>query len=253
MTKEKQLAVALVTPYPPSKTTLNEYGFHLIRHFQEKKEIEEIQIYAEHLDEGQVYESGKKLNFISCWGFNSYSSSFNILSQIRKNKPDVVVLNLQFLLFGDKKIPAALGLLLPSLLRFYGFKNIVLLHNILEEVDLKKAGITQNPILKFAYNLIGNILTRMILRADLVGVTIEKYVDTLRDKYKKENVVLLPHGSFETPPTPTYVLPDGPFQVMTFGKFGTYKKVEVMIEAVELIRKRSNLDIEIVIAGTDKV
>ena len=38
---------------------------------------------------------------------------------------------------------------------------------------------------------------------------------------------------------------------MTFGKFGTYKKVEILIEAVEEIRKRSSLDLEIVIAGTD--
>lgn len=251
MNQEKQLTIAFVTPYPPSKTTLNEYGFHLISHFQKKEEISEIQIYAEKLDSDQYYEHGDKLSFIPCWEFNSYRSSFHILKEIRKNQPDVVVINLQFLLFGDKKIPAALGLLLPTMLRMYGFKNIVLLHNILEEVDLKKAGITQNPILKVAYNFIGNILTRMILRADLVGVTIEKYVDTLRNKYKRKNIVLLPHGSFETPPTPDYKLPDGPYQVMTFGKFGTYKKVEVMIEAVELIRKRSDIDIEIVIAGTD--
>ena len=38
---------------------------------------------------------------------------------------------------------------------------------------------------------------------------------------------------------------------MTFGKFGTYKKVEPMIEAVELVRKETGLDIEVVIAGTD--
>jgi glycosyltransferase involved in cell wall biosynthesis len=38
---------------------------------------------------------------------------------------------------------------------------------------------------------------------------------------------------------------------MAFGKFGTYKKVEPMIEAVELIRSRTNLDMEIVVAGTD--
>ena len=38
---------------------------------------------------------------------------------------------------------------------------------------------------------------------------------------------------------------------MTFGKFGTYKKVENMIEAVELVRERTHLDIEIIVAGTD--
>jgi len=38
---------------------------------------------------------------------------------------------------------------------------------------------------------------------------------------------------------------------MAFGKFGTYKKIEILIEAVELIRQRSKQDLEIVIAGTD--
>jgi hypothetical protein len=38
---------------------------------------------------------------------------------------------------------------------------------------------------------------------------------------------------------------------MAFGKFGTYKKVEILIDAVELIRKSSDEAIEIVIAGTD--
>ena len=38
---------------------------------------------------------------------------------------------------------------------------------------------------------------------------------------------------------------------MAFGKFGTYKRVEILIEAVEMIRKRTQEDIEVVIAGTD--
>jgi glycosyltransferase involved in cell wall biosynthesis len=85
----------------------------------------------------------------------------------------------------------------------------------------------------------------------LVAVTIAKYVDVLEKKYKVDNVALIPHGSFEIPPMPDFNLPHGPKQVMTFGKFGTYKKVEVMIEAVEIIRKRSNTPLQIVIAGTD--
>jgi glycosyltransferase involved in cell wall biosynthesis len=51
--------------------------------------------------------------------------------------------------------------------------------------------------------------------------------------------------------TPNYNLPSGPKKVMAFGKFGTYKKVEILIEAIEIIRKKSNEAIEIVIAGTN--
>ncbi|UXP32100.1 glycosyltransferase [Reichenbachiella agarivorans] len=247
-----QLKIGMVTAYPPSKTTLNEYGFHLTRHFQDKGEVEELQLYVEHLPDNQKYESDSdKLKFIPCWSFNAMGNAFSILKQIRKHKPDVVIINLQFLLFGDKKVAAALGLMLPGLLRLFEYKNIVLLHNIMEEVDLTKAGLTSNPVLKWAYGIIGNILTRFILTANLVGVTIEKYVDVLKAKYKKKNIVLLPHGSFEVPPTPDYSIPEGPRQVMTFGKFGTYKKVEVLIEAIIEVRKRVSFPIELVVAGTD--
>lgn len=247
----KDLKIGFVTPYPPSKTTLNEYGFHLAKHLSAKSEITELQMYVERSAESGYELINEKQTFIPCWDFNEFSNPFRILREIRSNRPDLVIINLQFLLFGDKKVAAALGLLLPFLLKMAGFKTIVLLHNIMEEVDLDEAGITKNPVLKTIYTTIGNILTRMILQANLVGVTIEKYVDVLKEKYKKNNIVLLPHGAFEVPEEPDYKIPDGPLKVMTFGKFGTYKKVEVLIEAVEEVRKQSDLAIEIVIAGTD--
>ena len=64
-------------------------------------------------------------------------------------------------------------------------------------------------------------------------------------------MVLIPHGSFETVKTPNFDLPEGPKKIMAFGKFGTYKKVEVMIEAARILRAQGMNDIEVVIAGTD--
>ena len=101
------------------------------------------------------------------------------------------------------------------------------------------------------YNFIGTTLTRFILQADYVAVTISKYVDILEEKYKAKNIVLIPHGTFELPEEPSFHLPDGPLKIMTFGKFGTYKKVEILIEAVQKIRGRTSENLEVVIAGTD--
>ena len=102
------------------------------------------------------------------------------------------------------------------------------------------------------YGFMGSSLTKLILQSDTVAVTMQKYVDILKNKYNVSNVTLIPHGTFEvTTEQPNYNLPKGPLQIMTFGKFGTYKKVESMIEAVEKVRKSSGLDLEVVIAGTD--
>ncbi|MFN3136147.1 MAG: glycosyltransferase [Allomuricauda sp.] len=248
------MKLAIVTAYPPSKVTLTEYGYHLVKHFRLQEEVSEIVLLTDHTEAPKdlsFEEEGCPITVKECWNFNNLKNIYRVAKAIRKEKPDAVLFNLQFLKFGDKKVPAALGLLLPFVCKMMRIPTISLLHNILEQVDLENAGITQNGFLQKIYNFIGTTLTRFVLASDVLAVTISKYKTILENKYKVNNVALVPHGAFETPPAPNYDLPKGPMQVMAFGKFGTYKKVEPMIEAVELLRTKSDLDIEIVIAGTD--
>ncbi|WP_298502287.1 glycosyltransferase [uncultured Maribacter sp.] len=248
------MKLAIVTAYPPSKVTLTEYGYHLVKHFRLQEQVSEIVLITDKTVEDKdlnFEEKGCKITVKEAWDFNSYTNLFRVNKAISQTKPDAVLFNLQFLKFGDKKIPAALGLMLPLLCKLKGIPTISLLHNILEQVDLENAGFTKNRLLQKVYNFIGTTLTRFVLASDIVAVTISKYVSIIEKKYKARNIALIPHGSFETPPEPEYSLPVGPKQVMAFGKFGTYKKVEILIEAVELIRARCSEDIEIVIAGTD--
>ncbi|MBU2945117.1 glycosyltransferase [Zobellia uliginosa] len=248
------MKLAIVTAYPPSKVTLTEYGYYLVKHFRLQEEVTEIILMTDITEAPKDLSfegEGCKITVSECWDFNSYSNILTVNKAIKTHKPDAVLYNLQFLKFGDKKIPAALGLMLPYITKFKGIPTISLLHNILEQVDLDSAGFTKNKLLQSIYGFIGTTLTKFVLASDILAVTISKYVTILEGKYKAKNVALIPHGSFETPPEPDFGLPEGPKQVMAFGKFGTYKKVEVLIEAVEVIRNRSNEDIEIVIAGTD--
>jgi glycosyltransferase involved in cell wall biosynthesis len=247
------MKLALITAFPPSKVTLNEYGFHLAKNFVNLNEISSLILMTDKtLASKQLdFENSYKIKVNECWKFNSYFNIFSIIIQTFKEKPDYLLFNLQFVKFGDKKIPAALGLLIPLVLRIFGFKTMVLMHNIMEQVDLENAGFSENKIAQAVYKTIGTTLTFFLLKSNKVAVTIQKYVDVLNAKYKTRNVVLIPHGTFETMKNPVFDLPTGAKKIMAFGKFGTYKKVEIMIEAVEEIRKTSSLDIEIVIAGTD--
>ncbi len=36
------MKLAIVTAYPPSKVTLNEYAYHLVKHFRQNKEVTEL-------------------------------------------------------------------------------------------------------------------------------------------------------------------------------------------------------------------
>jgi glycosyltransferase involved in cell wall biosynthesis len=250
---KEQFRIGLVSAFPPSKVTINEYGYYLTKHFANNINVEKIYLYSDYtLDSKQLdFENSDKIEDIPCWNFNSYSSLFRVLKQVRNTNPDIVIINAHFLKFGDKKIPAALGLMLGFFIRLIGKKSIFLIHNIMEKVDLDKAGFTSNPILNFIYNLIGNTLTRFILGSNLVTVTIDQYVNILEAKYKSKNIAMIPHGTFEEAPLPRFETIHPVKKIMTFGKFGTYKKVEQMIEAVELLRKRTPYEYEIVIAGTD--
>ena len=248
------MKLAIVTAYPPSKVTLNEYAYHLVKSFRQSKKVTELILLTDVTPEGKdinFTENGCKITVKESWKFNSYSNIINVTKAINQTKPDAVLFNLQFMKFGDKKLAAALGLALPLICKIKQIPTIVLLHNILEQVDLESAGFTANKFLQKAYNFIGTTLTKLILKADLVAVTMDKYVTTLEKKYNVNNVKMIPHGTFEIPEKPSHNLPNGPLKIMTFGKFGTYKKVEAMIEAVEKVRATSGLDLEIVIAGTD--
>lgn len=248
------MKLALLTSFPPSKVTLNEYGYHLAKNFAQNKEVEELIILTDHTDAEKHLDfecQDCKIKIIECWRFNDFRNLFKIYKAINRLQPDAVLCNLQFMKFGDRKMPAALGLFLPLLLKLKGIPNIVLLHNILEQVDLGNAGFTKNKFLQKLFSSIGTFLTRVILQADTVALTMGKYVQLIKEKYGAQNVIQIPHGSFELPPRPSFEIPAGPRKIMTFGKFGTYKRVEILIEAVEKLRKTSTRDVEIVIAGTD--
>ena len=248
------MKLAIVTAYPPSKVTLNEYAYHLVKNFRQQQEVTEIVLLTDTTPEAadiSFEEDGCQITVKQCWKFNGLFNIVTIAKAIKATRPDAVLYNLQFMKFGDKKIPAALGLFSPWVTKLMKVNTIVLLHNIMEAVDLSSAGFTENKWKSRVFNFIGETLTKVVLKADQVAVTIQKYVDILEDKYGADNCILIPHGTFEIPEQPDYTLPAGPMKIMTFGKFGTYKKVEVMIEAVEKVRQATGRNLEIVIAGTD--
>ncbi len=250
------MRIALVTTHPPGKGSLNEYAYHFVRFLRQKPEVSEVILLVDELTEGETYlfdetSDQAPLTVIPCWQFNAVNNALRIRKAVQQVDPDVVLFNIQFASFGEGKVSGALGLTAPALVKNAGYPTVVLLHNIMETVDLKSAGFGGNRVMETLIRFSGNIFTRFVLKADLVALTIPKYVETLEAKYGADNVLLAPHGSFDEVDEPTYDLPAGPYQIMAFGKFGTYKKVEDMIDAVQLLREKGYESLEIVIAGSD--
>lgn len=256
---DQKLRFALVTTHPPGAGSLNEYAYHFVRYLRLKPEVAEVILLVDELPSGQTYdevcaplEGSAPLSVVPCWRFNDPQNALRILTAVRALKPDVVMFNIQFASFGDGKVAATLGLLAPALLRLYGFPSVVLLHNIMETVDLRSAGFAANRLMELIIRTAGTITTRLVLAANLVALTIPKYVEILQTKYKAKNILLAPHGSFDDDVTqPSFDLPDGPMQIMTFGKFGTYKKVDTLIEAFKLLNSNGRAPTQLIIAGSD--
>lgn len=235
------LHIAVVTSYPPSKGSLNEYGFYFVDALRKHSDVRRLSVIADAPSPREPFVD-------RVWEFNSPSNPVKIQKALRRLRPDAVIYNLQFASFGDRRVPAALGLLSPFLSRLSGLPTLTLLHNIFETVDLKKAGFGEKPWVEWITRRFGELFTRLLLQSDLVATTMPRYVDILRKKYKCEHVFLAPHGTLK-PPLPVQALPEIP-TVMAFGKFGTYKKVEVLLEAHKRLLEK-NPQVRLVIAGSD--
>ena len=78
------------------------------------------------------------------------------------------------------------------------------------------------------------------------------YVEILADAYGAENVFLTPHGTFDVTDYEGCDPADGGRRILAFGKFGTYKRVDDLIDAYrQLTADPAFADVELVIGGTD--
>jgi glycosyltransferase involved in cell wall biosynthesis len=88
---------------------------------------------------------------------------------------------------------------------------------------------------KFFFRLAGHLATRMILTANSVSVLLPAYRRTLIDKYRGENIHFRSHGILSARPEyPDFSRRGNPeHRILAFGKWGTYKRCELLIETFE--------------------
>lgn len=240
----RETTIAVVTALSPSATTLAEYGLHFLTALGRKRGARVVAL-VEDLPIAYPVIPGVEVR--RAWRFGSIDTPWRIARAARAAGADVVIVNAHFTSFGSSKVSAAVGLATPAVLRASGMPVITLMHNIVETVDLGSAGFGAGRITEAVLRSIGTALTWAVLRSSLVTTTMPRYVDILRSKYRATNVALTPHGSFGATPPLVNAAPTPP-TVMTFGKFGTYKKVEMLLDA---IRSLGRPEVRLVIAGAD--
>jgi glycosyltransferase involved in cell wall biosynthesis len=256
------MKICLVCTFPPSGRQLNEYAFHIAHELRRHDEIE-LTILSDQLSDYEFAtdEKGRPLNIeeqpelggfnvIRCWKFGSLSNPLRLLQAIRRLNPDVVWFNLVFSTFAtpDKPVAAFAGLATPALVRAAGFYTHITLHHILEHVDFAAAGLRHGKLLHVGTEL----ATRALLCAHSVSVLLPGYHNTLVSKYGAQNVLLGSHGTFGAAPTPPdYSKRGNPEKrILAIGHWGTYKRLETLMEAFPLVLERIP-NARLVVAGAN--
>ncbi len=240
---EADFDLVLVSAHLPSRASLSEYGFHLARALAGDRRLGSLTVFSNRLAEGSYPD-----HVLPVWDIDRPGTPLTLARAVRRMRPDAVIFNLQNATFGSRVMPAVTGLLSPWLCRLLGFPTIVVLHNLADRIDPAQVGFGGGPIWRAAYRVGSRIMTWLLLRATRVTVTVPAYVTHLLSRYRARNVVHIPHGSFvgehDTGPRPDSI------RLLAFGKFGTYKRVEVLLDAARILRE-GGVAAEVVVAGTD--
>ncbi len=249
------MRIGVITAFPPGRNSLTEFGFHLVNHLAGNDSVQSVVVFSDENDGGPLPElkhAVVDVEHVTAWRFNDPTNIVRLVRAVRSARVDGLLINLQFATFGDRRVAGGLGLLAPAVLRGIGVPTTVILHNLADNVDMQDAGFAGSRVVAKAMSVAGRLLTRAILRADLVALTIPRYVEFLQDSYGATNAILAPHGSFEEIAEPSFGIPDRDRRsILAFGKWGTYKTVDVLVDAVRVLIDRGYDDLELVIAGTD--
>src|SRR5947209_19804068 len=240
------MKICLVSAFPPSKMVLNEYGYHVARELQDDPLIS-LTVLADEMEHPEPELA--EFDVERCWKVNRLSNHGKLLRTLREIKPNVVWFNLVFSSFGNKDHPLAAfsGFTLPAVTRMAGYYTHVTLHHLMDHINLKDAGVRNKTLFKVA----GHVATRMILMANSVSVLLPAYRRTLIDKYRGENIHFRAHGILSARPEyPDFSKRGSPEpRILAFGRWGTYKRCELLIESCEELVAKRVPHAKLVIAG----
>ncbi|MEO5935770.1 MAG: group 1 glycosyl transferase, partial [Terriglobales bacterium] len=104
------MKICLISAFPPSRKGLSEYGYHIARELQADPLLS-VTLLSDDL--GTEVKELDGFDVVRCWHFNALTNPIKLLRAIREIKPDVVWFNLLFSTFGDRPLPAAVGLVTP--------------------------------------------------------------------------------------------------------------------------------------------
>ncbi len=234
--------IAFVSCYPPQRGQLSEYAYTLLSKLEECSTIDTIDLITEKTGNNSTEKISNKTTAHRIWKQNSPLSLFNIPKKIISLKPAVVHFNVHMAVFGQSRIANFFGLLTPFICKMFGFKTIVTLHNMIENIDVEKVGYKNSLLNKTSAFLV----TKLIANTSAVTLTMKSHTTLFKEKYHCKKAITIPHGTWVTK---TNVRNNPTDCILYFGYSGPYKDIDLLFDSVKLLgeRKRS---IKLIFSGT---
>ncbi len=242
------MKICIVTHFSPSKADLSEYAGWITEEWQKNKEIEKIIVLANRETGLTQKKRMGKIEILRCWDKNSLLIPFQILRKLKalehKDKPDVIFFNYHFMCWGRNNIVNFVGAFIPLITKLaMKGKVAVILHNPIESIDLS---VFKEIVLPTRLNLFAiKLATKALLGTDMVFLTLKRYVEILKNKYKKQNITYVPLGTLRSNINRPHI---GGKKVLAFGYWGYKKNLPFLIKAFKNIHKKDRT-IKLLVAG----
>lgn len=169
---------------------------------------------------------------VRAWEYGSVFTPIHVVSAVQTLKPDIVWFNITLGAFGGGAANF-LGLTSPLLVKLAGVPVVITLHNVAD-------GLALDPVTRVG----ATIATRALSAAGTIAVMVPKFEQVLSQRYGAR-VVLMPHGVLGKPQMPEESTPPN---VLSFGMYGGHKRLEPLLEAMQILLT-TNPDIKLLVAG----
>jgi len=233
--------ICAVTSFPPTVAGVADYGAFLVEEFARDPRVEHVTVIADRVPGAPERELAGRVEILRVWERDRAGIGVTLDRAIAHSRSDVAWFNIGLTMFGTGP-SAASAMVAPLAARLRGHHTVVTLHELPAMADLTTLGIG-----RARGRLAGAILLRMLLRANAVVVTLDRYREHLAREGRARNVTHIAHGIWEA-----YERADEPSDetALVFGTFGPHKDPGIVARAVARLRS-ARPSLRLVVAGAD--
>lgn len=215
--------LAIVTPFPPIRNSIGQYGYYLSNAIAQTGNFERITVLTQVATDTQQFDDKLPFRVERLWHLNRLDTGLIILNRLRKLKPDLIWYNLGASIFGKSPLSNVTGLISPSLSRIIGIPTVITLHELIGQSDLQALQVPGGQLAFYGTSFIQRLYTQ----ANVVCVTLRQHAKYLSQTNPNTQVMHIPHGSFTSP----IFLDNSPnFDILFLGYIAPFKGLELLLK-----------------------